>query len=218
MADRFERLPLEPIIGGENQPTRQFQFYIQRILEAVETDLTSIESILTDLTAAQADIAAAQADITAAVADIAAAQTDITAAQADITTTQADQADQLKLLKRVTSWPYGVSLGATDAGSDATITVSAHTRIYGNGDTVAILAGSITSLAYSTTYGIYYDDGTLAVTDPAFLATTSTSASLPTANTSRHHIGVITTPAASDPDTVGDPSSPPGGGIDTGYL
>lgn len=204
MADRFERLSLEPIIGGENQPTRQFQYYIQRILEALETDLDDITGILADITAAQADIVTAQADIVTA--------------QSDITTTQADQAAQLKLLKRVTSWPYGVTLTGTDAGSDATVTISAHTRIYGNGDTVAISSGSITGLAYSTTYGIYYDDSTLAVTSPTFLSTTTTSNSLPTANASRHHIGVITTPAASDPDTGGDPSSPPGGGIDTGYA
>src|SRR6478736_8598681 len=53
-----------------------------------------------------------------------------------------------------------MTITATDVGADVTIAIAAHVRRYGNGTELAVGAGSVTGLSYSTTYGIYYDDPT----------------------------------------------------------
>lgn len=110
----------------------------------------------------------------------------------------------------------GSVLSATDAGSDATITVANHTRIYpvqGIVDVadVAITGGTITGLAYSTTYYVYYDDTTLASTTPTYLTTTVAADAQVGAAAGRHCLGYITTPAAGGGGTSGSGTGVPGG-------
>jgi len=99
-------------------------------------------------------------------------------------------------------------LTASDAGSDATITIAAFTPQFDFG-TLSVSGGSITGLAYSTQYFVYltnfsYANGSYT----AALATTSilTLASNPT----YFYIGTVTTPANGGP--------PAGGGGGGGFF
>ncbi|MES2904335.1 MAG: hypothetical protein V4696_09145 [Pseudomonadota bacterium] len=100
-------------------------------------------------------------------------------------------------------------LSATDAGANATINVAAHTRVYGDGTTLAIAGPTtLTGLAYSTLFYVYYDDATRADTTPTFLTTTSPATAAQSGD--RHLVGSVTTPAAAAPPTTGDEVQLPG--------
>jgi hypothetical protein len=102
----------------------------------------------------------------------------------------------------------GLTVGANDAGASATITISAHTRVYGDGTSVAVNAGSVTGLAYSTSYWVIYNDPTRA--GGAVVYTASTSVQGNGIPTGQHFVGAVTTPAAAAPPTTGNPVRPPG--------
>lgn len=102
----------------------------------------------------------------------------------------------------------GLLVDANDAGASATITISAHTRVYGDGTSVAVNAGSVTGLAYSTSYWVIYNDPTRA--GGAVVYTASTSVQGNGIPTGQHFVGAVTTPAAAAPPTTGNPVRPPG--------
>lgn len=137
---------------------------------------------------------------------------------ADITTAQNTATAAIREAARINSYTVPTNLlSATDAGSDASIAVAGHTRVYPvqgtvDVDDVVILAGSITGLAFTTEYHVYYDDTTLADTTPAFLATTDQATAQVGAAAGRHFVGTITTPADGGGGTTGTGPFPPGGG------
>jgi hypothetical protein len=108
------------------------------------------------------------------------------------------------------SFVTGVTITATDAGSNVTLTISAHTRVYGDGSSVAVFAGSITGLPYSTLEYVYYDDAARVGGAVTYLATTS-SATAAQAGI-RHTVGSATTPAALGAPISGKFVRPPGVG------
>lgn len=108
------------------------------------------------------------------------------------------------------SYPSTNPLSASDAGANATITIAGHDRIYGDGTSVAITGGSLTGLAYSTEYFVYYDDATRAGGAVTFASTTSATTAAQTGD--RHLVGSVTTPAAAAPPTTGEAVQPPGVG------
>lgn len=93
----------------------------------------------------------------------------------------------------------GLVLTGSDAGSDATISISAHTRTL-DGATVNYASGSVTGLAYSTGYHVYVDDP--AGDGSGTYGATTTFADVSNSPT-RLYLGGVTTPAASDPPTGG---------------
>lgn len=161
----------------------------------------TLETAVNDLADSVAAIAAAQAAADAANAAAAAADAAALAAQG-----AADDAAATSSLAN--SGVTGATITATDAGADATITISAHTRVYGDGTTVSVNGGSITGRAYSTLYYIYYDQASRAGGAVTYLSTTSESTAAQTGD--RHLVGVVTTPAAAAPDTGGDYVGAPG--------
>lgn len=104
-------------------------------------------------------------------------------------------------------------LTATDAGADATITIANHIRHYANGEDLTITGGTVTGLAYSTTYAVYYDDETRLLAAPTYAATTDLETGQHNYETGRHYMGTVTTPAAAGGPTTG--GSPPAG---SGYT
>lgn len=108
------------------------------------------------------------------------------------------------------SYPTGVTITATDVGSDVTVSISAHNRTYPPSTTVSVNAGSVTTLAYSTLYYIYYDDPTRVGGAVTYHATTSASTAAQTGN--RHLVGSVATPAAAAPPSTGKYVAPPGVG------
>ena len=126
------------LVGGDGKPTQAFHRWWQSVVETIEAQEAVQDATIEALQAAQLDIIAAQEAITEAQEDIL-AQLDLINA---VTTSNAISA----------SWMTPPSvLSASDAGTDATITVANFTRVYDDGQTVAITGAAITALAYSTT-------------------------------------------------------------------
>lgn len=100
-------------------------------------------------------------------------------------------------------------LTATDAGSDATISIASHSVQFGFG-TVAYSSGSITGLSFSTLYYVYADDPTYAGGAVTYLATTN--ANNVTGNDGRYYVGKVTTPSNGAGDTGGGWGGGGGGG------
>jgi hypothetical protein len=135
-------------------------------------------------------------------------------AQASADAAQAS-ADETQLVSAIaTSWTVPAELmTATDTGSDVTIAIAAHTRIYEDGVTVSVAGHTFTGQAYGTDLGIYYDDVTRADTSPTYHITTNQTRAQNNYVAGRHRVAVLTTPGAGDPPVSGG-STPPGGGHD----
>lgn len=110
------------------------------------------------------------------------------------------------------SWVTGLTISAADVGANVTVTLSAHTRHYpqanGTTTTVSVNGGTVTGLAYSTDYWIYYDDAARTGGAVTYAATTSPATAAQTGN--RHAVGAVTTPAAAAPPSDGNVVRPPG--------
>jgi hypothetical protein len=186
----FDPPPLPPI----QPPWGSFQVWWQQVLGQLRGELGGLETAIDALSAANAAAAAA-----------ATAQTSATAANTTANTVKRD--DKITASSII---PAEV-LSATDAGTDATITIANHTRIYGDDAQLAVTGAVLTGLAYSTTYGVYYDDTSTSDTTPTYHATTTPSNALNNFVAGRHFVGTVATPAAGGAATSGG-ASPPGAG------
>lgn len=166
-----------PVTGANGLPSLEFQVYWQQTIGGIVNAVNAVAAAQAAADAANA--AAAAADAAASSAQTAA--DDITAASA-----------------LSSSYVSGCTITATDAGANATITISAHTRHYPQPDgttvDVSVSGGSVTALAYSTTYFVYYDDAARAGGAVTYQATTSDSTAAQYGD--RHTVGAATTPAA----------------------
>lgn len=178
-----------PIVDAQGRPTPQFLQFWQRyggaIVAAFNGQQAALEAAGIALSAAETATTAAEAAQSAA----------------DGTTTATALAN---------SSVTGLTLTATDAGANATITISAHTRRYGDGTTAAISGGTLTGLAYSTDYWIFYDADKGTAGAVTYQAATTVQGNA-TGATNRHFVGAVTTPAALGSPIDGLPVLPPGG-------
>ena len=192
---RLDRLlKFEKIANQDGTVNGDFQSKWQRAMEEIES---SVNAVIDAQNAADAANAAAAAADAAAAAAQTAADTANTAA----VTVAADSS-------LASSGVSGLTMTATDAGTDATITISAHTRIYGDGTSVAVSGGTVTGLAYSTGFFVYYDQASRAGGAVTYQATTSAATAAQTGD--RHSLGAVTTPAAAGPPNDGNVNLPPG--------
>lgn len=199
MTMRFDRLPAEAGLF--------MQVWAQSFLEALEQALDDIVLVNAEQSALLASVQAVQAQQAAIIADLEAQLLLIQAAQST--------ADAVKLRDTIAAsyTTGGALLSASDAGTDATITVAGHTRYYNDlTPPVAITGAVLAGLAYSTLYYVYYDDETLSDTTPAFVATTVATEAQANAAAGRHAIGSVTTPASGGGSSSGGGYVPPGGG------
>lgn len=204
--DRLQRSV--SIVDGQGLPSVQFQRFWQGTAEALEESnsqilevLEQIASILGITDQLNAAIASAQsaADSANSAASDAQSAADAASSAADTAATESSLA---------TSGTTGLTITATDAGASVTVAISAHNRIYGNGASVAVNAGNIAGLSYSTTYYLFYVDASRAGGSVTFQASTSQGAAAQTGNV--HSLGAVATPAAAAPPTDGRPNLPPG--------
>lgn len=180
-----------PIVDPKTgNPTVLFMRWIQSFAAQIEIEVGALE--------------AAQIAQAAAVT----AQASAVTAQAAATTAQTSASTANSVASLTNSGTTGLTLTATDAGANVTITISAHDRVYGNGTTVAVNDGSLTGLAYSTTYFIYYDQASRAGGAVTYLSTTSETTAAQTGD--RHLIGRVLTPAAAATPTTGNRVRAPG--------
>lgn len=192
-------------LNPSNSSGLAFQKLWQRNCEAIESAIGSLADAIAAVAAAQAAADAAQTAADTANAAAAAADTAATNAQAtaDDITASSSLSD---------SYVTGVTITGTDAGTDVTVSISAHTRHYPQPDgstvDVSVNAGSLTALAYSTAYYIYYDDAARTGGAVSYHATTSDATAAQIGD--RHTVGALTTPAAAASPTGGDYVRPPG--------
>lgn len=109
------------------------------------------------------------------------------------------------------SWTTGLTISATAGVTEATVTISAHTRQYGDAG-VAVTGGQVTIPNGATRY-LYYDDADRSGGTVTYAATDNPADALTTAvNPRRHFVGQVTAPAAQ-----GDPPAPGVGGTPPTY-
>lgn len=180
-----------PVTEGNGLPARAFHQWWDTFAKSLETAINDLANSVATIAAAQAAADAADAAARAArgAADSAAAQSALS-----------------------NSGVTGVTITGTDAGANATVNITAHTRVYGDGTSVSVNSGSVTGLSYSTLYYIYYDQASRLGGAVTYLATTSQATAAQTGN--RHLVGSVTTPAALAAPTAGGYVGAPGvGGI-----
>lgn len=185
-------------LGAGNSEGLPFKALMNKNFGLVEEAIANLEDQVALIAAAQA--AADAANAAAAAADAAAANAQ----------TAADDVTEASALAN--SYVSGATVAATDAGANVTVTISAHTRHYPQPDgstvDVSVSGGSVTALAYSTTYFIYYDDAARAGGAVTYQATTSSTSAAQIGD--RHMVGSVLTPAALAAPTGGSYVSPPG--------
>ncbi len=187
----LERLPAGQKIADENGfPTPFFKRWSDLRDQEIETIVNAQGGLIAAIAAAQD--AAATANTAAATAN--AAATTVTAAQAI--------AD---------SYVTGLTLSAADVGANVTITISAHTRVYGDGASVAVTGGTVTGVPYSTVARVYYDQPSRAGGAVTYQWTSSLATAAQAGD--RHSVGAVTTPAAAGAPATGNPVLPPGTAI-----
>ncbi|MDK2758793.1 MAG: hypothetical protein KYX66_18875, partial [Blastomonas fulva] len=101
---------------------------------------------------------------------------------------------------------------AVDAGTDVTVTVPNHSRVYPD-KTVSVTGAAITGVAYGQLVLIYYDDENRAGGAVSYgITTNSGEARVSSTYPNRHYVGAVNTPGSGDPPADGDGGAPPGGG------
>ena len=197
-----------PIVDKNGLPTIEFQRWWQNFATQIEAELGALEAAqAAAASAAVAQTAAATAQTAASTAQTSANTANTAATNAQTSATTANSVASL-----TNSGVAGCTITGADAGTNVTVTISAHTRVYGSGTSVAVNGGTVTALAYSTTYFIYYDQASRAGGAVTYAATTSEATAAQTGD--RHLVGMVVTPAAAAPNTDGDYVRVPGvGGI-----
>lgn len=207
----------QAVVDKEGRAQIIFQRWWQSVVEKIETAINGLDVALDALADAVAAIQSAQeaADAANAAAENAQAAASSAQAAAEGANTAAESAQgsadaanvQAGLLA---SFPEGVTLDASDTGSDAQIVINAHTRTYGDGTSVAVSGGVIAALAYSTKYYVFYDDPDQAGGSVSYFASSNEADAAQT--NGRHTVGSVTTPAAAGSPNSGAGVRPPGVG------
>lgn len=195
MTLRLTRLGIsDRIVNPDGTPTQQFVRLYNKAMENIETAVNGLETALTNII-----------DLNDLITEV---ETATTAAQAaaDAANAAADASADATALQN--SWVSGLTLTATDAGANVTITISAHTRNYADGTSVSVSGGSLTGRAYSTTYFIYYDQASRAGGAVSYQSTTTESTAAQVGD--RHAVGRVLTPAALGGPESGVGPRPPG--------
>lgn len=188
------------LVDSNGFPTVAFHRWWQSVAESLEQAVSDIE---TNVTAIEAALAAADIALDAAATAQAAATAADTAASNAQTAANAT-ASEASLNN---SYVTGLTLSGSDAGTSAAISISAHTRVYGDGTSVSVNSGNLTGLAYSTQYYIYYVQPSRAGGAVAYASTTLQATAAQTGDT--HLVGSVTTPAAAAAPTTGKYLLPP---------
>lgn len=197
MGLKLPLLPAAPLFDQNGVPTSTMQQYWQQFAEAIQDNINSILA---------AQEAAAAAQTAADNANTAATNAQTAADTAQAAATASTQATSLQ-----GSYPDPANiLTAQDDGTDTEVDIAAHNRVYSDGTTVAVDAGSVTGLPYSILYYIYYEDPSREGGAVTYLATTDSATAAQTGDT--HTVGSVTTPAALAPPVTGKGVRPPGVG------
>lgn len=168
---------------ADGRPTAQMQVHWQRTMEAIETAFQALTGQVTDLGSIVAQIQAANNLAAAANATAVAAKATIDIANSFTNPTS-----------------------VLTAANDGTITIAAHSRVYGDGSTVSVNSGSLSGFTSGQYVTVFYDDAARAGGAVTYEATTSAVSQ----SGNRHIVGQATIPAAGEAATTGVSPSAPG--------
>ena len=194
----------QAIVDKEGKPVGVFLRYLNSAFQSLVNNANATNAALAAAGIAQAAAVAANTAATGA-------QTAANTAQTAANTAQ-DAADAtIEATALANSWVTGLTVTATDAGANATITISAHTRNYAYDPvtTKAVNGGSLTALAYDTTYYIYYDQASRLGGAVTYVVTTVATNVAQVNN--RHSVATVRTPLAAGAPKAGFGVVPPGG-------
>ncbi len=198
---RFQQIAA--LVDSDGRPSSAFHIWWDTFAKRLEDTLNDQADQLAAIQTLQTEMAARVTEIEALQSAMEDRITEIEAAQAT--------ADAAKTNNAISaSWVSGLTLSASDAGTDASIVISNHTRYYDDETSLAVIGTTLTGLAYTTQYHIYYDDVTRSDTTPSYQTTTDATVAAPNRANGRHYVGSVTTPAAGGAATDGGGSEPPG--------
>lgn len=180
----------EAIVDDKFRPTRRFQQIWENAIGTIKDVLTGQGLSITELQNLYNALNTAQ-------------QTASTALQ------QTQAAAREKALTESYTDPIGV----LTASSSGTITIAGHTRIYSDGTSASVNAGSVSGFASGDYVTVYYNDPARAGGAVTYLGTTAVIGQ--TGDT--HIVGQVTIPAVGDGDTGGTGTGPPGWKYPPGY-
>lgn len=242
MVLKLPRLNASAIVGSDGKPSREFTRAWNELTSSIETAFNQLADAVAGIEAAQEEAEAASTAASGAQTAADSAQTAAIGAQtaADNAQTSADSAltaagsaqtaaDNAQaaadaaasaaggvgsVVSLTNSYPLeDCTLTGKDAGSNAVIVISAHTRRYGDGTEVSVNGGVVGSLSYNSFYYVYYDDAARAggaVSYAAVGVASKSDAFYSAAHPDRHFVGTCNTPVALDPDLEGTPAVAPG--------
>lgn len=193
------------VVQEDRTPNPTFHLFWQRFAEAIEDAIKGLED-------ADAAIEAALEAAGIAIQAAADAQQAADNAQqaADDAQSGADGAGSVASL--TDSGTADLTLDAIDNGVDATIQISAHSRVYGDGTVVSVNSGIISGLLYDTYYYVFYDDPSRSGGAVTYQVTTI-EANAAQIN-DRHLVGAVLTPESGNPPVIGAVKPGPGlGGL-----
>lgn len=178
--DRIRRL--ERIVEPSGVAAQRFQIIWQRSMEAIEGAFAALTQQVADNTALLNEIRATQAIAQAANANAAAVQSTVSLANS-----------------------YVEPSSVLSASSDGTVTIAAHSRVYGD-TSVSVDGGSISGFAEGAFVQVYYDDAAREGGAVTYQGTTA----LVSQEGARHIVGGVTIPATGEPPSEGSGPKPPG--------
>ena len=107
------------------------------------------------------------------------------------------------------SWVKNLTMEAENDGADCSVTISAHTRVYGDGTEVAVNAGGFSGIPHDTIVRVYYDDPDRAGGAVTYQWTSDIDVAAQAGD--RHSVGAVVTPRAAEIiPIIGTPVNPPG--------
>jgi hypothetical protein len=181
---RLDRLTRqEKIVNPDGTPSIRLQTIWQRTMEAIEAAFDALSTQVGDNTALLQEIRAAQ--------KLAQAANDAAA-----------KADKARALET----SYTDPLSVLSAASSGTVTVAAHTRVYGDGARVSVDGGSVSGFAPGDYVTVFYEDAARAGGAVSYQGSTGTVSQTGTT----HIVGQAVIPQDGQPPVEGASPSPPG--------
>lgn len=107
------------------------------------------------------------------------------------------------------SYVTGLTLEAFNDGADCHVDISDHTRVYGDGSSVAVNGGTLSGIPHDTIVRPYYDQASKAGGAVTYLWTSDIGTAAQSGD--RHSVGAVVTPRAAEVTSIrGSGVYPPG--------
>lgn len=180
---KLDRIGRQERIVDKDVASQRFRAIWQGTMEAIERAFSGQQDQITDLETIVQRLGAAEAK-----SDAAFAQASATAAEDALAKSFPSPSDVLS------------------AASSGTITITAHTRVYGDGTSVSVNGGSVSGYSPGQFVQVYYDDAGRAGGAVSYQGTTDVIAQAG----ARHIVGGVSIPLVGEAPIDGVPPFPPG--------